>query len=253
MGNAAARDPEARYREVLERAAADPAVVGVVVFGSRGAGVFVTDRSDVDAFVIVDGPEDDAARWQTAHGSPVEVWAVTLDAFRIHGLPGEPTAWNRPAFIRARVDLDKLAGEIGRIVERKGRLAPDEATELADVALDGYINSLYRSLRNLEAGRSLEGRLDGLDSIGPLLTAAFALEGRVRPFNKWLRYELALEPFALPDLGGVLDLVDRIAADPTTSVQREAFRAIEAAARATGHGAIVDSWAPDVVWLRGTS
>lgn len=251
MNDSPAWDPETRYRELLDRASADPAVVGVVVFGSRGAAAFVTADSDVDAFVIVDGPESRSHPYATNHGDAVEVWPITLEAFRDHGLPGTPTAWNRPSFLRVRVDLDRLDGEIGRIVARKRRLDPEEATALADSALDDYINALYRSLGNLEAGRSLEGRLDAVDSIGPMLTTAFALERRVRPFNKWLRYDLAERPLALPDLAGLLDLVERIVADPSAEHQREAFRAIERAARATGHGAGVDGWEPDVVWLRG--
>jgi hypothetical protein len=251
VDDSTAWDPETRYRELLERVARDPAVVGVVAFGSRGAGAFVTPDSDVDAFVIVDGPEALSYPYATNHGDAVEVWPITLEKFRTHALPGSPEAWNRPAFLTARVDFDRLDGEIGRIVERKRRLAPDEAT--ADSALDGYINSMYRSLRNLEGGRTLEGRLDGLESIGPLLTTAFALDGRVRPFNKWLRFDLEAEPLTLPDLAGILDQVDRIAADPTTAHQREAFRAIERAARATGHGGVVDSWEPDVAWLRGNA
>lgn len=251
MGDTVSWDPEGRYRELLERAEADPNVVGIVVFGSRGAGAFVTADSDVDAFVIVDGAESLAYPYATNHGDPVEVWPIALEKFRVHALPDGPDEWNRPAFLTARVDFDRLDGEIGRIVERKRRLDPEEATALAGSALDDYINSLYRSLRNLEGGRLLEGRLDGLASIGPLLTTAFALEGRVRPFNKWLRYDLEAEPLLLADFDGLLELVDRIAADPTTENQREAFRAIERAARATGHGAGVDSWAPDVEWLRG--
>jgi hypothetical protein len=251
MNDLASWDPDARYQELLDRASADLAVVGIVVFGSRGAGAFVTSDSDVDAFVIVDGPESLSRPYATNHGDPVEVWPITLEAFRDHALPGTPTAWNRPSFLQARVDLDRLDGEISLIVARKGRLDPEEATALADSSLDGYINSLYRSMRNLEGGRMLEGRLDGLESIGPLLTTAFAFEGRVRPFNKWLRYDLEAEPLVLSDLGGLLDHIDRIAADPTTDHQREAFRAIERAARATGHGAVVDSWQPDVAWLRG--
>jgi hypothetical protein len=245
-------DPDARYRELLDRVAADPVVVGVVVFGSRGADAFITDESDVDAFVIVDGPKTKAHPYATNHGDPVEVWPITLETFRTHALPGGPDGWNRPTFLRARVDVDKLDGEIGRIVERKRRLEPQEASALADTALDNYMNSLYRSLRNLEGGRMLEGRLDGLESIGGLLTTAFAFEGRVRPFNKWLPYELEAEPLRLPDLAGLLDHVDRISADPSLENQRAAFRAIERAARATGNGARVDSWEPDVAWLRGT-
>jgi predicted nucleotidyltransferase len=247
----AAWDPETRYRELLQRAAGDPAVVGVVSFGSRAAEAFVTTDSDLDAFVIVDGPESLSYPYATNHGDPVEVWPITLETFRVHALPDGPDEWNRPAFLTARVDFDRLDGEIGRIVARKRRLDPEEATALADSSLDNYINSLYRSLRNLEGGRILEGRLDGLESIGPLLTTAFAFEGRVRPFNKWLRFDLDAEPLVLPDLAGLLDHVERIAADPSTAHQREAFRAIERAARANGHGSRVDSWEPDVAWLRG--
>lgn len=251
MVDAAGWDPEARYAAILERARADPTVVGVVVFGSRGAGAYVDDGSDVDAFVVVAGTSAEAERWATEHGSDVEIWPMTLDEFRAHGLPETPTSWNRPSFLRARIDLDRLDGEIGRIVEQRRRLAPDEARALAASALGAYINALYRSLRNLEAGRLLEGRLDAAESIGPLLTVAFALEGRVRPFNKWLPFELAAEPFALPDLADLLDHVERFLDDPTTQAQRGAFRAIERAARSCGHGPIVDGWEPDVAWLRG--
>ena len=52
-----ARDPEADYAALLHRCRSDPAVVGVVAFGSRAAGRFVTPQSDVDCFVIVEGPE----------------------------------------------------------------------------------------------------------------------------------------------------------------------------------------------------
>jgi predicted nucleotidyltransferase len=250
VGDTAGWDPERAYAAILERAREDPAVVGVIVFGSRGAGAFVVADSDVDAMVIVAGTTAEAKRWTTEHGTEVEVWAMTLDEFRVHALPGTPTAWNRPTFLRVRIDLDRLDGEIGRIVERLRRLSADEAAALADTALDGYINSLYRSLRNFEGGRLLEGRLDGVEAIGPLLTSAFALEGRVRPFNKWLPFELATEPLVQPDLVDLLALVERILEDPTSEPQRRAFRAVERAARAAGHGAIVDSWEPDVEWLR---
>src|SRR5258706_15696389 len=91
------RDASTRYAELLERAAADPRVVGVVVFGSRAAGPYAEEVSDVDAFVVVDGSREDARAWSTRHGSLVEVWPITLEDFRTHGLPGDDAAWNRPA------------------------------------------------------------------------------------------------------------------------------------------------------------
>jgi hypothetical protein len=244
-------DPEAEYLVTLRRAAADPAVVGVVVLGSRAAGPFVTERSDVDMLLILDGPDADPNRWQTPHGSPVEIWATTLELFRDHGLAGSPTAWNRPAFLRARVDLDRLDGEIGRLVERKRRLDPDEAFALADNSLDGAINSLYRALRSVENGRDLAARLDAVEAIEPMLAAAFALEGRVRPFNKWLRYELEAEPLERAEAAAVVTAAERLLDRATPSVIRSAYARLEAAARATGHDAIVDGWEPDLAWLRG--
>jgi predicted nucleotidyltransferase len=245
------RGADAAYAALLERARVDPAVVGVVVFGSRAAGRYATEASDVDAFVVVDGSPEAAAEWQTPHGSLVEVWAMTLDAFRAHALPGDAAAWNRPALIRARVDLDKLDGEIGRIVDRKRRLEPDEARALVDSALDDAINSMYRALRNLEGGRELGGRLDALESVGPLLTTVFALEGRVRPFNKWLAFELEQDPLRTPAFARLLEGVDALTTRPTAERIREAFRMLEGPARAGGHGAVVDGWEPDVGWLRG--
>ena len=42
------------------------------------------------------------------------------------------------------VEIDRLDGGIGRLVERKRRLTPDEATTIADESLDDYINALLR-------------------------------------------------------------------------------------------------------------
>jgi hypothetical protein len=174
--------------------------------------------------------------------------ALTLDSFEMYALPGGRDAWNRPAFLFAKVEIDTLDGAIGRIVERKRRLTPDETTSIAAESLDDYINSLLRSLKNLEASRELEGRLDAAETIPPLLTTAFALEGRVRPFSKWLRHDLEREPLALE---GLLSRIDRIRRDPDPGEQRALFRDMERLARAGGHGAVVDSWEPNVAWLRG--
>lgn len=238
-------EAEAQLADLLARAQTDPDVLGLLLFGSRGFEAYVTETSDVDAMLVV---ATDPAPWRTPHGSPVEVWPMTLEAFRSHALAGSSEAWNRPTFLGVRVLVDRLEGEIGRLAAAKASLAPDEARALAAAAADDYLNSLYRSLRNLEAGRELEGRLDGLESLAPLLATAFALDGRVRPFNKWLRHELARRPLTTD---GLLEAVASIAGEPTPANQRHAFRLMEAALRAAGHGSVVDGWQPDVAWLRG--
>lgn len=244
---AQAPDPVAEYTALLDQARSVDTVVGVIVVGPRAVGELVATTSDVDVYVITRG-EDDAGPWRTPHGSPVEVWPMPIAEFRDHAMPGTRDAWNRPTFLRTRVDLDRLDGEIAQLVARKARLEADEAGAIAAAALDDYVNSLYRSLRNLEAGRALAGRLDAVESIGAALTTAFAFEERVRPFNKWLVHELAARPLEIADL---LDHAERIARDPTPDAQRALYRVMESAARARGHGAVIDGWEPDVAWLRG--
>ena len=239
------RRPVEAYAEVLERAESDRNVVGVLVVGPHATGEFVTERSDIDCYVITREPDP---TWSTPHGSPVEVWPMTLEIFRTHALQDSSDASNRPTFLRTRVDLDRIDGEIARIIERKRSLTPDEAVRLAASALDDYVNSLYRSLRNLEAGRALEGRLDAVESIDPLLTTVFAIDKRVRPFNKWLIAELRDRPLSTD---GLIECIDGIIREADPMIQRRAFRTVEAAARAAGLGDVVDGWEPDVAWLRG--
>ena len=82
------------------------------------------------------------------------------------------------------------------------------------------------------------------------MTTAFALEGRVRPFNKWLRYDLEREPLAFD---GLLR-PDRIVSAATPIAGRPARRCSATSkrlARARGHGAVVDSWEPNVALAPG--
>jgi hypothetical protein len=246
VGSDAPHDDPSAFDAFLARATSDPNVLGVALHGSRGFDAYVKEQSDVDAFVIVDHEPE---RWRTPHGGPVEAWPMTLEEFREHALPGNRDAWNRSAFLGVKVVLDKLDGEIARIVQRKRKLTDDEARAIVAVSLDDYINALFRSLHNLDAGRELEGRLDAMDTIPPLLTTVFALDARVRPFNKWLLHEVEARPLSIE---GFIPLVEQLASEPTTSVQRAVFRAVERAARDAGHGPRIDAWEPDVAWLRGS-
>ncbi len=80
---------------------------------------------------------------------------MTLEAFRVHALEGDPDAWIRPTFLRTRIDHDRLDGEIDHIQERKRSLANDEARRLASVAQDGYAHACT-GRSGQEADRSLE-------------------------------------------------------------------------------------------------
>jgi hypothetical protein len=97
-----------------------------------------------------------------------------------------------------------------------------------------------------------EARLDASESIPPLLDFLFATHVRVRPFNRFLRWELERCPF--PDPAFSVDtLFERLAAIGSGDIagQQRTFRDVEVLARMHGHGDVIDGWEPDVAWLRG--
>ena len=120
------------------------------------------------------------ARWPHVHGAPVEIARATLSELR---------AQTGPVCESVDLRLDK-PGELAPLLESKRMIAPDVREAPVRGALDAYVNSTYRSLRYREVGGA-GARLDAAQSVPPLLTALFALEGRVRPFTKYL-------PAALP-------------------------------------------------------
>jgi hypothetical protein len=243
------------YEELVEVARADEQVLGLVLTGSRGRGVFVRPESDWDVRLVVsdDALRECEQRFETAHGSTVEVAVCSLAQFEQAGELGSPNEWDRYSYAHAEVVLDKLDGRIAGLVAEKGVLPPRAAHDVASRALDGYINSYHRSAKNAGLGLSIEARLDAAESVAPFLTALFAVHGRVRPFNKYLRWDL--ETYPLGDaLWGADALLPRLETFVSTGALREQqtlFRDVEALARKHGLGEVVDSWEPDVARLRG--
>jgi hypothetical protein len=237
------------FAALLDHARDDPNIVGLLLAGSRGLGGYVTPESDYDAYVILGDAgllDDYADRFPSAHGDPVEYILFSLDSFRAHALPGTSSRWNAYTFVHLEPLLDKLDGEIGRIAAAKTRPGPDDARDF----LGGYVNLYYRSKKNLLAGRGLEGRLDAAESLAWLLDFLFAAHDRVRPFNKWLRWELQHHPLDEPWREHLPARIDSILATGSVEEQRSVFQDAEALARKRGLDDIVASWGPDVAFLR---
>jgi len=240
---------ETRFAALLDHAHNDPNIVGLLLVGSRGLGAHVTRDSDYDAYVILsDGRllDEYAELFPSEHGAPVEYILVSLESFRAHALPGTPSRWNAYTFAHIEPLIDKLDGEIGRLTLAKTLPGPDDAREF----FGGYVNLYYRSKKNLVAGRELEGRLDASESVGWLLDFLFAAHDRVRPFNKWLRWELRHHPLDEPWQHQVLPRIEAILSTGGIDEQRDMFLDAEALARKRGIEDVVDSWGPDVEFLR---
>jgi predicted nucleotidyltransferase len=228
---------------LLEEARRDENVLGVVVFGSRGKGAFVTEQSDWDVLVVV---RELRGERPFRHGDRVETIEVTLD-----GLRNQP-AWNRYSLAWREPQLDKT-GEIAAALREVVQVDPATAAE----PLDGYVNSYYRSAKNAAIGLELAALLDAQESVGRLLEFLFAAHGRLRPYNKWLAWELEQHPLPEPScnlqLGAreLLPRLERIARTAELAAQQALFRDVEAFARERGLGATIDAWEPEVPSLRG--
>ncbi|WP_327729152.1 hypothetical protein OG250_24475 [Streptomyces sp. NBC_00487] len=235
------------YDAFVATAAADPAVVGLVLKGSRAHEGMTTEHSDHDLYVVLAEGATTALTRFAGHRSPeLDLVVLSLDAFRAAGMPG----FERYALARARVVLDRLGGGIARILAAKARLDAEEAFREAGGWLDAYANSLYRSVKNDRDGHPLAARLDAADSVRFLLETLFALDRRPRPYNKYLEWELARFPLPGWDTGLLLDAVQHITATGDVSAQRRLFAQVETVARRAGHGAVLDAWGEDLHLMR---
>ena len=235
------------YDALVELATADPAVVGLVLKGSRAHDGMTTQHSDHDLYVIL---ADDATTGLTRlaghRTAELDLVIVSLTEFRAAGMPG----FERYALARALIVLDRLDGGIARILADKARLGADEAFQDAGGRLDAYVNSLYRSVKNHRDGQVLAARLDAADSVRFLLELLFALDRRPRPYNKYLEWELARYPLPGWDADVLLRAVDRISATGDVALQRHLFTLVERAAREAGHGEVLDAWGEDLDLMR---
>jgi hypothetical protein len=222
-------------------------VVGLILSGSRARAGMATDHSDYDVYVVTDG----GPAWTGTHSRDLDAEVIPLDEFGGYALPGHPHEWNRYSFAWASVLLDRRNGEITRLADAKGTLRPGEGRRLAAGALDAYVNGAYRSAKNHRDGRLDEAHLDAAESLPHLLTTVFALHGRVRPYNKYLGWELRQHPLADPvwDADRLLSRLRRVLADGDPRTQRDLFGDLAAAARAAGLGHVLDAWGLDLVLL----
>lgn len=229
------------FDDFLEVARARKEVVGLYLFGSRGREFMVDERSDWDVCVVLETTEAREAferEFPYLHGAPVEVTTATLDEIR-----GNPSEHGRYAAAHAEVVLDKAGGELTRAVAAQESLPSDTRDAVVRDALDGYINQTYRSLR-------YGTMLDAVEAIPHALRTIFALQNRVRPYNKYLELELRHHPLEGWTVDEFLPLLDRVLTGEPEA-QHELFKRIEEPARRAGFGDVVDGWEPDVEWLRG--
>ncbi len=224
-------DIVANMDDLVAQAHDDPGVVGLVLTGSQARGL-TTPYSDIDLCVVV--TERGGSRWQSRRTAQIDEFIYTVDE-----LADTSDIWQRYAFRGASVLLDRLDGVIAHLVDRQAVPAQDEALRWARDGLDGYVNFLYRAAKSRRDGDLVAAALDTAESVSWLLTTIFALHGRLRPYNKYLRWELTTHPLYEP--WSATTLPQRLLQDPAGL-----FPDIERLARERGLADVLDAWGDDL-------
>jgi hypothetical protein len=175
----------------------------------------------------------------------VDIVPIRLDSFADYAPIGSEMEWSRYSFAHITAVFDKSGGDVQATLAAMEFIAPDVAPRVADKHLDDYLNSTYRSVKNGRDGDDQAGMLDAAESLPALLGFLFALDRRVRPYNKFLRWEL--QHHLLPQLPWeVPEFVEMLLATARgdTESRRRLLDGTVKVAREQGHEAVLDSWSP---------
>ena len=247
-------ETEQQFNKIRDEAKTDPNIIAFWLGGSRGKGM-VTEFSDYDCVMIVkDNLLDEyKKKYYAQKTDDIEFWIMTIQEFRDHALWGSQYAWDRYNYARIKPIIDKTGGEIGRLFLEKSVIPPDKIKEAVSGYLDAYINQIYRSLKCFRDGNPIASQLEAAESIPWLFSSIFGLEGRLRPYYKYIQWELKnyplrhipLEPDQL--LGKVLKIVKL----GDIQTQQELLKSIEPIFREKGYGKVFDGWDKEKLdWMK---
>jgi hypothetical protein len=181
------------------------AFLGMILSGSVGRGM-ATARSDLDVHVIL---ARDGGRGSTRSATVDEI-PCTLAELAEPAPFNSAGWWSRWSFAWAPVLLDRTGGRVAESALRQATVTSSEAEAIlvGHGRLDGWVNHAYRSLKSHRDGRALEARLDAAESVPWLLDTVFTLAGRVRPYHKYLPWELREHPLPGWDPGTLPALLE---------------------------------------------
>jgi predicted nucleotidyltransferase len=231
--------------EIAAEVAADPESLGLILHGSRAAGVHEPE-SDYDLVRVVTDASYTSRRERgelrekrSGSGPAADVVYSCPERFRLHAQ--SPDGYTG-MFATAEVVVDKdgqVAALVRAINEEGGRLNHDNLAEL----YDGYLNCFVRSLKAWRRGDELGGRMQAAESCLYLVRVLFALEERWPPYHDQLHGPLLeLERTQSWSDGFLEKSLVRVLATGDPSFQQELELQIEALMDSRG---IAHEWGPE--------
>ena len=230
--------------ELVREVAADPDSIGLILHGSRAAGV-AGPESDFDLVRVVTdesyAARHDREELRERRPGPPE---ADISYASPEGLlrRADATDGYTPMYVNAEVVADtdgRVAALVEAIVVNAGTRARDDLDEL----YDGYLNCFFRSLKAWRRGDELGGRLQAAHSCLYLIRLLFAAERQLPPFHDQLTAPLReLERLQGWKEGFLSGALLRVLATGDPTLQQELELRVEALFDARG---IVHQWGPE--------
>ncbi|MCF7831402.1 MAG: hypothetical protein K9M36_00760 [Candidatus Pacebacteria bacterium] len=237
---------EQKYQSVLKDCTENEHIIGLFWGGSRGkSDDFITENSDMDIYVILSdsAPKEVKEKMESYVSSWVEIRVMHITELKNHATWGGSHEWDRYNFAHNKPIIDKT-GEIEKIMEEKGLLPENVKASVIKDSLDAYINEVYRSAKYYRDGKDMAGYLDAVESLPFLMAALYALEGRVKPYNKYFEWELKNHPLKFLPFDVEEFIADYLEISRTGNFETQAkiYKAVKKLFIEQGYKDIFDEW-----------
>lgn len=238
---------------MLREAAADTNVLGMVLSGSRGAGL-ADELSDYDVIWILteealaarkERSESLHVREPDPHNAANKLIDQSFTSLhQLAELAAKPN-WRTYAYAVSQVLLDKT-GEVARAIEAIAIMPEEQARVDGPAWCDAYLSAFYRAMKAARRGNELGARLHAAASVSYLVQALFRLERRWPPYLDYLGPHLDTlerQGWQPGELNSAFLSIVRTA-DVGTQCQLE--ERVETLMRARGYGGVIDAWGGDL-------
>jgi len=233
-----------KINKLIKIAQQDENIIGLIPTGSFGKG-FQTKNSDFDCIVIVkDNFLKEYSDKYKNFNKNIDLNVLSLAQFDKYAEWGSESEWDRYNFAHIRALVDKTNGKIQKLIDKKSVFPKDKARDFIKGNLDAYINQVYRSLKNFRDGNKEAGTLDAIDTIRFVISIIFALHGRIRPYNKYLFWEIEKYPLTKISWKSekYKEIFINICSSGDIDSQKELFKMIKDVSCQEGFGDVFDAW-----------
>ena len=241
------------FEKIFDEAKKDPNIIGFFLGGSRGKG-FQTKYSDYDTYIIVKDStvKEYKERYPFRKYKGIDLIVFSYTEFKNSAPWGSPEAFDRYSYAHVKALIDKN-GKIQETLDELAEIPKKYLSKFIAGALDAYINFLYRSLKCIRDGDIEAARLEAAFSIPGFLNVIFAIHnGRLRPYYKYLKWELEkfpLSKFPLTPSEIITNLM-KILDNADYKAQQNLLEITEQVLTKEGFGNVFKSWGDDFPWMK---